>query len=106
MAEEEKERERLETHCCTPGAAFLNPADPLKSLINLTILLAATRHFSVLTFVVGSEERRRKNLHRRGGKGEKVRKGVRGERKGSRAYGRCKLMWSILYAHCRTRMCA
>lgn len=48
------------THCCTPGAAQVNPAEFFCNLINLTILAAAAKHFSVDTLVVGSPERRRK----------------------------------------------
>lgn len=51
------------THCCTPGAASRKPPEPRWSFTSLTMLLAARRHFSVLTFVIGFEaERRRKNL--------------------------------------------
>lgn len=48
------------THCCTPGAAQVSPAEFFCNLINLTILAAAAKHFSVDTLVVGSPERRRK----------------------------------------------
>lgn len=42
------------THSWTPGAVRVSPDEPLESLTSRTMLLAAVRHFSVLTSSVVS----------------------------------------------------